>query len=199
MRTRPTPWGTEKRRAPRARKARGGPPGVCWRCRRPCTSKVSCSRRGSGAKRSVACDDRTTSHSRRPRQDRDVAVALHAALLHRRPHTQDASRKIATWRSRCTQRSYSRGLARKTPAARSRRGGCAARSAPTSEPAARIDFSIAIANQLRTQDASGEAETWRSRASALLREKQGHRRPRSSADRMPPQSPSIPVTHNLHP
>jgi len=45
----------------------------------------------------------------------------------------------------------------KTPAARSKRGGRAARSAPTVEAS--------------TQDASGKIETWRSRASALLRER----------------------------
>ena len=113
-----------------------GPPGVCWRCRRPCTSKVSCSRRGSGAKRFVACDSDTSPRSRRQQQDRNVTVARKRAptdeaaarnalslATTKQPRTQVACGKIETWRSRCTQRSYIRGLALKTPAARSKRGG----------------------------------------------------------------------------
>ena len=67
------PWTTEKRREPRARRARGGPPGVCWRCRRPCTSKVSCSGRGSGPKRFVPCQKKQalgsgTTQAKKPMQ-----------------------------------------------------------------------------------------------------------------------------------
>ena len=45
---------------------------------------------------------RHTPHARRRRQDRNVAVALRAALLQRRPRAQDARGKIETWRSRAS-------------------------------------------------------------------------------------------------
>lgn len=76
------PWVTEKRKAPRARKARGGPPGVCWRCRRPCTSKVSCSGRGSGPKPLRRLRQENNLARTNQRQASAAAVALHAALLH---------------------------------------------------------------------------------------------------------------------
>ena len=118
--------------------------------------------------------------ARRLRQERYVAVALHAALLQRRARTQDASSKIDRWRLRAsallqsrprlqeasgdveTWRSRASALLQvkqrcethcrlrrqnspecKAPAARSERGGRAARSAPAGAAWVRGALSLA--------------------------------------------------------
>ena len=112
---------TEKHREPRARKARGGASGCPWGSRGSWTSKTHWSGRGSGTK--TLCRLRQENEgARRQRQERNGTVARKRAPTGEGA-MQDASGKIGTWRSRCAQRSYSGGLARRTPAARSRRGG----------------------------------------------------------------------------
>jgi len=61
--------------------------------------------------------------ARSPARAAEAARNALSLAATKQPRTQDAIGKIETWRSRCTQRSHSRGLALKTPAARSKRGG----------------------------------------------------------------------------